>query len=130
MNELIPLNTFESTLADARQGHLSVPQLMRMLVGSVLFVPSATEVMEDGSGFQPLLFDKGNARMLACFSDKSRVGDFSSLAPYGVTMKGRDILVRIPSGYGVVVNPGNLIGFDISPEGIAEVISDFITDQK
>jgi hypothetical protein len=89
-----------------------------------LAIPSAADVLEDGSGFQPLLFKKEAVQMLACFTDRSRIGEYAEIAPYCLTMKGRELLERIPQGFGVVVNPGWSVGFDISPEGIERVLRD------
>jgi hypothetical protein len=125
MTTFEPKNELEVGLVEAQSGRLSVPDLMRLLVKSELAVPSAGEVLEDGSGFQPLLFPKDQIQMLASFSDKERIGEFASMAPYCLVLKGRDLLHRMPPGYGLVVNPGSPIGFDISPEGIANVLRDF-----
>jgi hypothetical protein len=125
MTTFMPLNSLEVALVQAQDGILPVQKLLQILVESDLAMPSATEVIEDGSGFQPLLFPKGEAQMLACFSDKSRIGEFSSLAPYCLVINGRDVLRRMPLGYGLVINPGAATGFDISPDGIAKIIEDF-----
>jgi hypothetical protein len=121
-----PVNRFEAALVLAEEGKGSVADLMKLFVDSELAVPSAGEVMQDGSGFQPLLFPKEKSQMMACFSDKSRIGEFAAMAPYCLVMKGKDILRRMPPGYGLVINPGNSIGFDIAPEGIASIVNDFI----
>ena len=91
-------------------------------------VPSATEILEDGSGLQPLLFPKNGVQMLACFTDKSRIGEFSSLAPYCLVLKGHDLLRRMSPGFGLVVNPGTPTGFDVPPQGVAKIVKDFATD--
>jgi hypothetical protein len=119
------LSNLEAALDQTRKGHLPFTEFLQMFLKSDIAVPSAAEVMEDGSGFEPLLFPKEQVQMLACFTDKTRIGDFTSLTPYCLMMKGRELLLRIPSGYGLVVNPGTEIGFDISPDGIAKILKDF-----
>lgn len=121
----MPLNHLEVALAKAQSGSLPVQGLLQILVDSELAVPSATEVIADGSGFQPLLFPKEKVQMLACFSDKSRIGEFALLTPYCLVMKGRDLLRRMPPGFGLVINPGTSTGFDISPGGIAKIVEEF-----
>ena len=74
MTEFIPTNDLEVALEQAHQGLLPVPSLLRVLVDSDLAVPSASEVMGNGQGFQPLLFSKEQTQMLACFTDKARIG--------------------------------------------------------
>lgn len=32
---------------------------------------------------------------------------------------------RVPGGYGVVINPGTPLGFEISPSGVGEILKDF-----
>lgn len=122
----VPVIHFESALLQAEEGRGSITELMRLLVDSDLVLPSAGEVMQDGSGFQPLLFPKEKSQMVACFSDKSRIGEFAAMAPYCLVMNERDVLRRIPSGYGLVINPGTSTGFDIAPEGIAKIVKDFV----
>lgn len=119
-----PLNDFELALEQAQGGHLGVPELMRALLSSELAVPSAEEVMADGSGFSPLLFNKKGVQMLACFSDKSRVSEFADMAPYCLVMQGRELLRRMPPGYGLVINPGLAVGFDMTPDGILRLLSE------
>lgn len=125
MTPFVPLNRFEVALVQAQEGRLPVQELLAALIDADLALPSATEVMMDGSGFQPVLFPKDKVQMLACFSDKSRIGELSAQAPYCLGMKGREILRRVPPGFGLVVNPGWLTGFDVSPEGIKNIVQDF-----
>jgi hypothetical protein len=63
--------------------------------------------------------------MFACLSDKSRIGEFIPLTPHFLSIEGRDILRRMPPGFGHVINPGISTGFDIPPEGIAKVMEEF-----
>ena len=124
VKEFRPLNDFELALEQAKDGRLEVRELLRVLVSSELAVPSAEEVMADGSGFSPLLFNKNGVQMLACFSDKSRVGEFADMTSYCLVMKGRELLSRMPPGYGLVINPGLTVGFDMTPDGISRLISE------
>jgi len=124
MKEFRPLNELELALDQAQGGRLGVSELMRVLLSSKLAVPSAEEVMADGSGFSPLLFNKNGVQMLACFSDKSRVGEFADMTPYCLMMQGRELLRRMPPGYGLVINPGLAVGFDMTPDGILRIVSE------
>ncbi len=122
------LNNLEVALQKAQAGQLAVPELLAVLMDSEVAVPSATAVLADGSGMQPLMFPKNGVQMLACFTEKNRIGEFSSVAPYCLVLKGRDLLRRVPPGYGLVVNPGTSTGFDVSPHGIAKIVKDFASD--
>lgn len=120
-----PLNDFEIKLTKAQRGEVSVSELLKSLIAADLALPSASAVQEDWAGFEPLLFNKNNVSMLACFSAKERLADYSNITPYCLAIKGKELLRRLPAGYGLVINPGHRVGFDISPEGIAKIVADF-----
>jgi hypothetical protein len=124
-DDFSPLNDFESKLAQAQRGEVAVSELMASLVAAELALPSASEVQEDWSGFRPLLFSKHGVPMLACFSAKERLADYSAMAPYCLVIEGRELLCRIPPRHGLVINPGQRVGFDVSPDGIAQIVTDF-----
>ena len=121
----VPMNELESMLVKAKNGQVPVSDLMGKLVDSDVVLPSGSEVLADGTGFEPLLFSKEKVQMVACFTNKSRIGEYVKMTPYCLVMKGKDFLRGIPSGHGVVVNPGQEVGFDISPDGIGKVLNDF-----
>lgn len=120
-----PLNSFESLLAAAQAGQADIRKVISALIQAELAIPSGAQVMADGRGFQPLVFPKEGVQMVACFSDRSRIGEFASTAPYCLMLNGGDFLRRMPSGYGLVVNPGQSVGFDVSPDGIARIVAEF-----
>jgi len=126
LSQFIPENELEVSLEKARSGRLAMADFVKVFVESDVAVPSGREIMADGSGFQPLLFDKEQVKMVACFTAKERIESFVSLAPYCLVIKGIEFLRRIPPGYGVVVNPGQPVGFDISPEGLSQIVRDFV----
>jgi hypothetical protein len=122
--DFIPVNVLESELEGARAGRSSMPDFLRLFSESDLIVPSGSEIMPDGSGFQPVLFDKGGTEMVACFTAMERIGDFSRLAPYCLSIRGSEFLQRIPAGYGLVVNPGQSVGFDVTPDGLRQIVAE------
>jgi hypothetical protein len=126
MTAFKPLNDLEVALDAARGGRLPVQKLLHTLANSDVVVPSGAEVHADWSGFEPLLFPKEDVQMLACFTDPSRLGEFTKMAPYCLVMKGRELFKRMPRGYGLVVNPGNTVGFEMSPEGIAQILKELV----
>ena len=125
MNTFTPANALEVALAQARSGELPIAQLIPILLESNVAVPSAGEVLATGAGFQPLLFDKGGVQMLGCFTDKARFGDFISMTPFCLEIKGRELLRRLPPNCGLVVNPGIDVGFELSPDGVRNILRDF-----
>ena len=62
---------------------------------------------------------------MAVFTDMARVGIHAQQAPHMIRWRMLDVLRRVPGGYGVVVNPGTSLGFEISPSGIGELLKDF-----
>jgi len=124
-NSFSPLNDFESKLVQAQEGEVTVPELMASLAAADLALPSANVVEQDWSGFQPLLFTKNSTPMIACFSAKERMVDYADMVPYCLVIKGRELLRRMPPGHGLVINPGQRFGFDVSPDGIAQIVTDF-----
>lgn len=124
-HDFSPLNDFEAKLVEAQRGEVTVAEVLASLASAELALPSAGAVQEDWSGFQPLLFSKNGVPMLACFSAKERLADYVDMAPFCLVLRGRELLRRIPAGHGLVVNPGQRVGFDVMPEGIARIVTDF-----
>jgi len=124
MREFNPLNELEWSLLAAKENKISVEIFLRQLARSVLALPTAKEVQEDGSGFEPVFFNKLGTSMLAVFTDKTRVSLFVNIAGYCLLMNGLEVLRRMPPGCGLVVNPGLVVGFELPPEGIAKIVQD------
>ena len=125
MSDAAVTTLLDTAIAAAKGGRAPMDELFRALLAAELAIPSAGEVMADGSGFQPVLFDKAGVPMVACFTSRERMAGLVDLAPYALMMNGRAFLSRVPPGHGVVVNPGAAEGFDISPEGLARVLAEF-----
>jgi hypothetical protein len=119
------INALEREMENVQTGRLSMPEFFRMFVESDVSVPSANEVMPDGDGFQPLLFDKDGTQMVACFSSIKRASRYANIAPYCLTIRCGEFLRRIPANCGLVVNPGESVGFDISPSGLVKIVTEF-----
>ena len=125
MTDFHPLNDAETFLAAAMGGQMPMAEFMKIFLASTVELPSANEVHADGAGLIPILFDKEGTNMLALFTHKDRIAPFRERASYCVSMKAIDVLRRLPPGYGVVINPGGKFGFDISSEGVREILRDF-----
>lgn len=124
MNEFKPENLLESALLLVSQSKLKMDLFLGILAGSEVVLPSAREVQRDGSGFQPLFFQKGHLGMMVACSSLGRIGGLSSKAPYAFVLKGIDLIRRLPPEYGFVVNPGHQVGFDMTPEGVSRLKGD------
>lgn len=88
---------------------------------NVVVVPSGGPVAERFEGFVPVLYDRAGVPMLAVFSSLARARAVSDVAKRAMTMPGRELVAMMPESYGVVVNPGSAVGFELPPEGVAKV---------
>jgi len=111
------VNQLEVVLSHARCGSLTMEDLLKEFADSELFVASRTEFIEGGPPFRPLLLGKEQDTMMVCFTDKSRIGDFATVAPHAIAMKGIDVLRALPQGMGLVINPGTTLNLELFPEG-------------
>ncbi|MEN5038620.1 SseB family protein [Stenotrophomonas sp. TWI1149] len=125
MNDAAPQTPIETLLKTAMDGQLPIGLFMKAFVASEVVLLTGSLVTPDGSGFDPLLFDKQGVLHVAVFTDMSRVGFHSQQAPHTIRMRMLEVLKRVPGGYGVVINPGTSLGFEISPSGVGEILKDF-----
>lgn len=114
----------EQMILDTKAGRVKLEAFFHYLLGSELFVTSQTEIQKDGSGFAPLLYDRDGVPMTAVFTSFARASSKYEIAKYALQIKGQDIFTRIPSGYGIVVNPGFQIGMEILPHGVKQIIQE------
>jgi len=125
MNDAAPQTPIETLLKTAMDGQLPIGLFMKAFVASEVVLLTGSLVTPDGSGFDPLLFDKQGVLHVSVFTDMSRVGFHSQQAPHTIRMRMLEVLKRVPGGYGVVINPGTSLGFEISPSGVGEILKDF-----
>ena len=125
MTDLAPQTPIETLLKAAMDGAVPIRAFMAAFVASEVVLLTGSLVTPDGSGFDPLLFDKQGTLHVAVFTDPSRVGIYSQQAEHQIRWLMLDVLRRVPGGYGVVINPGTSLGFEISPSGVGEILKDF-----
>lgn len=125
MNDAAPQTPIETLLKTAMDGQLPIGLFMKAFVASEVVLLTGSLVTPDGSGFDPLLFEKQGVLHVSVFTDMSRVGFHSQQAPHTIRMLMLEVLKRVPGGYGVVINPGTSLGFEISPSGVGEILKDF-----
>ncbi|WP_413975830.1 SseB family protein [Stenotrophomonas acidaminiphila] len=125
MDTPAPQNPLETLLKAAMEGTVPIRAFMQGFVASEVVLLTGSRVTPDGSGFDPLLFDKQGVLHVAVFTDMARVGVHTQQAPHMLRWLMLDVLRRVPGGYGVVVNPGTSLGFEIAPSGVGELLRDF-----
>jgi hypothetical protein len=123
--EFIPESSFEESLCAAQAGKIRTDELIREFLENDVAVPSSTEVLADGSGMSPVFYDKDGVSMAAVFTSLERAKRVSSIATYCLQINVKQLLHRMPSDVGLVINSGYTVGFDISPSGIREILGEF-----
>ncbi|WP_291784761.1 hypothetical protein [Luteibacter sp.] len=113
-----PKNELERDIARAKEGAISLEDLLKNIAESDVYVSSREEVRQDGSGFDPLLVGEVGSPLVAAFSSLSRPGLHRQMAEYVLQIKGRDFFRRLPPGYGVALNPGYVAQLVISADVI------------
>ncbi|MBC7630100.1 hypothetical protein [Aeromicrobium sp.] len=90
---------------------------MRFLDAEVV-VPSGKPI--GGEPFSPVLIDHGVDRYLAVFTTLRGAGTVAHIAPFTISLTGRDVIAGLDDDVGVVVNPGGN-GFHIDPRLAATI---------
>jgi hypothetical protein len=121
MSNLVPEGDLEVAIASVQRGVKSIHDVIELFLRSQVFVASATSVSDVGEGLIPLLFDRDNETMLAAFCTPERALKFGDLTPFGVLMYGSDLVKWMDDGYGLVVNPGWEIGFEVPVAGVRKL---------
>jgi len=119
--DFTPTNELETVLADAMNGRTQFTDFLAVLLRSTVYVSSGAEIHADGSGFQPLLFDREAGKLMAVFTARERVKSFKDKAPYCLTMTGQQLVERVPNDLGIVLNPGSAVGFELPAEGVQKI---------
>ncbi len=112
-----PETKIDQRILDARGGALSGDALMQEIAASTLYIPSKTEVRSDGSGFAPIMMDHDGSPFVAVYTALARAPKDD--APYLLQAPGKEFFLRLPPGYGVVVNPGYDAQLLVPPQGAA-----------
>jgi hypothetical protein len=107
----------EHQILEAREGRLSGDALLRRMADADLYIPSTGDVQTDGRGFQPVLVDQDGSPLVVVFTALSRQP--KDMAPIMMQMNGGQFFRRVPSGYGVMVNPGYDAQILVPPHGMA-----------
>lgn len=95
--------------------------VIEAMLRTQLLVPSGADVGPGFVGFVPVLYDRDGVPMLAVFTSLERARAVTHLARYAVTMTGRDVVARMPTGHGIVLNPGHDVGLEILPQAIGTI---------
>ncbi|GAB2967626.1 SseB family protein [Frigoribacterium salinisoli] len=115
----------EQAISKGQAGEGDMNAVLAEFVNSEVVVPSATEVTSDLNALQPVLFDRDGTPMLAAFTHEDRVGEqVRGVAPNTAVLHAAELVQAIPPQTGLVLNPGNSEGFEMLPEGVAQLADD------
>lgn len=116
-----PQNDLEIAIVQAERGTLPLKDVLAKLAEVSLYISSKSEVRQDGSGFDPLLLERDGSPLVAAFSSLERPNLHADMAPFILQMNGREFFLRLPPGYGVIINPGYMPQLIIAPSAILDL---------
>ncbi|HEX7201801.1 MAG TPA: SseB family protein [Arthrobacter sp.] len=127
IDDTTPLNDLEEKLAKGGQPDASPVDVILSFLNSEVYIISSDGIEGEDSQVEPLVL--GNADgdpVLAVFSHPSRVDQqYLEAAPNVLGTQGAAIIANIGEELGMVINPGAAYGFEINPEGVANIKRDF-----
>lgn len=106
----------ERAIARAQQGSLDVASLLWTLAASDVVLINET-APGDAFPAQPVVVGRDGARFLALFTHRDRAGGLLQGERVIVHVPALEIIRRVPEGTGVVVNPGDALGFEVPADG-------------
>ncbi|TLM84381.1 SseB family protein [Pseudarthrobacter sp. NamE2] len=122
-----PLNDLEEKLAKGGQPDASPVDVILAFLNSEVYIVSSDTVEGVDSQVEPLILANADGDpVLAVFSHPSRVDQqYLEAAPNVLGTQGAAIIANIGEELGLVINPGAAYGFEINPEGVANIKRDF-----
>lgn len=121
-------NSLEYQLQEAQEGNIPIDVFMRHLLQSQVYMPvKAENPTEDKSKSLPLtLKSEDDTEVLILFTSPDRAQPFVDDFPgyeNGWLAEFKWVLETVGIGYGITLNPGQDIGFDIEPEMVNQLQS-------
>lgn len=117
-----PWNEIERRILAIRNGKGDADALMHAIAEADLFIPSDGDVQPDGSGYRPILLEQDDISLVAAFTAAARME--KDMAPTLMRIQGRAFFLRLPAGYGVIVNPGYEAQIILPAEGVTALKED------
>ncbi len=124
-------NVLEEKLLAAQESHISSDELLEVLLTSQVFMPVQDEKpmalnIQRSTRAQPLaLSAEDGTPILVLFSSPERAKPFLQDFPGyggGILESFKWVLARMGTGYGIALNPGSEVGFDMEPETVNELV--------
>lgn len=112
-----PETGIEHRILAGQRGEVSGDALLHEIAAANLYIPSRDAVEADGSRFQPILIDMEGEPYVTVYTALGRAPKGET--PYLLQAVGSHFFLRLPAGYGVVINPGFETQMLIPAHGIA-----------
>lgn len=122
-----PLNDLEEKLATGGQPDADPVDVILSFLNSEVYIISSDGIEGVDSEVEPLVLANSDGDpVLAVFSHPSRVDEqYLAAAPNVLGTQGAAIIANVGDELGLVINPGAAYGFEINPEGVANIKRDF-----
>ena len=122
-----PLNDLEEKLATGNEPDANPVDVILSFLNSEVYIISSDTVEGIDSQVEPLVLANADGDpVLAVFSHPSRVDQqYLEAAPNVLGTQGAAIIANLGDELGMVINPGAAYGFEINPEGVANIRRDF-----
>src|SRR6478609_1516336 len=122
-----PLNELEEQLARGEQPDANPVDVILAFLNNEVYVVSPDSLEGPDSQVEPLVLANSSGKpVLAVFSHPSRVTEqYLAAAPNVLGTQGAAIIGNLGAELGMVINPGAAYGFEIDPEGVANIRRDF-----
>lgn len=125
--DIQPLNDLEEKLAQGEQPDANPVDVILSFLNNEVYIVSSDALEGEDSQVEPLVLSNAEGKpVLAVFSHPSRVDEqFLAAAPNVLGTQGAAIIGNLGDELGMVINPGSTFGFEIDPEGVANIRRDF-----
>ncbi len=139
MTDATPRNTLEEQLLAAQEGRIDSDELLKTLMTSQVFMPVQDEKapvanIQRSTRAQPLVLSgEDDTPILVLFSSPERARPFLTDYPgfaAGILEPFQWVLENMGSGYGITLNPGSELGFDMEPETVADLAASLAATLK
>lgn len=126
-----PRNELEKSLLAAQDEEISSDDLLNILMNSQVFMPVQDEKpalpTQRSNRAQPLVLTaEDSTSILVLFSSAERAKDFISEYPGfsgGILTEFTWVLEKMGRDFGIALNPGLDVGFDMEPETVNELVN-------
>jgi hypothetical protein len=113
-----PVEPLEAVVDEVQRGQKSIGDLVEAFLEATVVVPSGADPSR--SAVQPVLVDVDGVQHVAVFASLPAATQTAKLAPFAVSMRGRDVVRAVQQGAGILVGTVSS-GFDLSPALLSEV---------